>query len=389
MASMMEVDTPTPTGAPQMQEKTLKIHPLAIIGISDHQTRVSMGGSAQPPNSPIVGLLFGYQHGEIVSIIDAEEVGYPKSGGAGAAAARDDHQSDIRIKIELHQKVFPKHEVVGWYRVDVTNSDGGDILPTEQDLIVNNGWMKEYSESPLFLLMDASTNKDEDENKKDAAANNRGEDARDKLDRDEQLPLSIYETMMVEADGNTGSVFVNLELELETFEPERIAVEKVFQTQPSVVPASMPANTNDAKPAAETTTDVAEKSEQTAEPQQFSAAELQLESLITSIEAMNTRVAILLDFLHKTQSGEIPPDYGLLRQVGSLVKQLPLMSRSHLLTGNQDREASASVATEFENEYDDMLVMSFIAAIAKTTKAVLGYSEKFRIITEAPSRKAI
>ena len=40
--------------------RSIKIHPLGIIGISDHHTRVVTGGSALPPNAPVVGLLFGY-----------------------------------------------------------------------------------------------------------------------------------------------------------------------------------------------------------------------------------------------------------------------------------------------------------------------------------------
>ncbi len=44
---------------PSPPPSIIKIHPLAIIGISDHHTRVVMGGSALPRSSPVVGLLFG------------------------------------------------------------------------------------------------------------------------------------------------------------------------------------------------------------------------------------------------------------------------------------------------------------------------------------------
>ena len=37
---------------------------LAIIGISDHHTRVVTGGSALPKTAPVVGLLFGYYSNE-------------------------------------------------------------------------------------------------------------------------------------------------------------------------------------------------------------------------------------------------------------------------------------------------------------------------------------
>jgi hypothetical protein len=44
----------------QQQQRTIKIHPLAIIGISDHYTRIVSGGSALSTSSPVVGLLFGH-----------------------------------------------------------------------------------------------------------------------------------------------------------------------------------------------------------------------------------------------------------------------------------------------------------------------------------------
>mmetsp|Transcript_26095 Transcript_26095/g.30306 ORF Transcript_26095/g.30306 Transcript_26095/m.30306 type:complete len:302 (+) Transcript_26095:158-1063(+) len=47
-SSMMEVDTPTRTTATTAGaavSSQIKIHPLAIIGISDHQTRITTGGS--------------------------------------------------------------------------------------------------------------------------------------------------------------------------------------------------------------------------------------------------------------------------------------------------------------------------------------------------------
>ena len=40
------------------------------------------------------------------------------------------------------------------------------------------------------------------------------------------------------------------------------------------------------------------------------------------------------------------------------------------------------IAREFEDGYDDMLILSFLASIAKTTNAVLNYSDKFRIAND-------
>ena len=472
------------------------IHPLAIIGISDHQTRITTGGGKTSPLSssssssspqsntitiPIIGLLFGYQNGVSVTIVDAEEVEYPgdvsststSTCGSSSNKEQDEKHQTIQTKIELHQKVFPTHEVVGWYRVDLSRHpalagngengvggkdrnnnaiDGDDddmVLPSERDLIIHNGWMKKYNQSSLFVLMDGNERSNDDYNRdidtntattpgakqnessnsmdseKDAKKNkNNIEDAREKLDREEQLPIAIYESTTIMNDSNTaaagnvgggggGMVFVNLDFELETFEPERIAVEKVLQTQPkknTTSSSTSTVNTNNeessekataATASSSSTADTTDKNMTTTPPTTNTQSEVQIQSLISSIEAMNTRVAVLLDFLQKTQNGEIPPNYVLLRQVQSLIHQLPLvMGKSHLLdhsssTSSQQIATSYSSeekipnekrAMEFENEYDDMLIVSFLATIAKTTKAVLGYSEKFKVVNDSKAK---
>jgi len=449
-------------------------------------------------------------------------VEYPSSSSSSSctntatvSTITPEQQKIIKTKIELHQKVFPMHEVVGWYRIDISggngimdgdgddnNNDDGDAdaLPTEADLMINNGWMKEYNESPLFVLMDANEKKipskslslsserntgtgsssnegdekdpkktkndskrhdDDDGNDGDQQQkqqqeqeqqeqepsntttvtaktynSSQGEDAREKLDRDEQLPLTIYETINTGSGTGTGSggmaAFVNLDFELETFEPERIAVEKVFQSQPKTTssggatpPASATtaspssnvqasrdssnpsANPEDAKPSTATGSTKATATAATgstttstarAQTQIESAAGAQIQSLITSVEAMNTRIAVLLDFLHKTKSGEIPPNYALLRQVGSLINQLPLVLGKGVFSDNTSSSGSTPsleegkmenpiLANEFENEYDDMLIVSFLATIAKTTKSVLSYSARFKVMNDSGRRE--
>jgi len=400
---MMEVDAPSGEATPKsdtgasggsQQEKTLKVHPLAIIGISDHHTRVITGGSALPATAPVMGLLFGYQDGLTVSIVDAEEMEYSfsedgKCGegefGGGSEDQQAQHKSGIRTKIDLHRKVFPMHEVIGWYRVS-NDPEGG---PTEEDLRMNNGKMREYNESPLFVLMNAGSQEPISEKKSGKEGSSKGDEAREKLERDEQLPLSVYETLVTvnpsEDEAQPRAVFVNLEFELETFEPERIAVEKVFKTQPSMVAAT--ASSVAASKASRSDTEIRKadgKGEKSDEPGTApkaaiippSGLDMHLQSIQSSIQAMNTRVAILIDFLKKTQSGEIPTSHKLLRQIDSLVRQLPFVMSS----------SNSRLSRELDNEYDDMLMLSYLASVAKAAKAVQGYTEKFRLVHETNAR---
>jgi len=43
-------------------------------------------------------------------------------------------------------------------------------------------------------------------------------------------------------------------------------------------------------------------------------------------------------------------------------------------------------AEELEDGYEDMLLLSFLASVAKTTKAVLNYSDKFRVVNDSASK---
>ena len=56
-------------------------------------------------------------------------------------------------------------------------------------MVMNHGWIKEFNESPLFVLMDGGAATDKTEarswNKGRGGELNVGEEAREKMDRDE------------------------------------------------------------------------------------------------------------------------------------------------------------------------------------------------------------
>jgi COP9 signalosome complex subunit 6 len=411
----MEIDAPSaPTSSPSKAgagaaadaassggDKQIKIHPLAIIGISDHHTRVISGGSALPPSAPVVGLLFGHQDGATISIVDAEEMEYPERGSTAAAAVAGEdssHRQNILRKIDLHQKVFPRHEVVGWYRVhtdddDNNNNSAIDIVPTDDDLRMNQEEMAQYCgegvESPLFVLMNAASPQytgvvpsDENNKKPSSSAS---------TSLDDTLPLTVYETLVSDGGGGVGvggSAFVNATFELETHEPERIAVEKVFQTQPSNAAGSAAqqkekeasVSKHDKKGGVGGSSSSSSKRDDKKEFKPSfvrgpSELEMQLDTLQSSIRSMNVRMSILLEFLQKVERGEIPPDNALLRSIDGLLQQLPLVLTA-LEEGSGPKKKSPLV--ELENDYSDTMLLSYLAAVAKTAKSVHVYSEKFR-----------
>ena len=343
----MEVDATTIPN-----EKHIKIHPLAIVTISDHHTRIASGGSALPPSSPTIGLLFGQRTSDTISIVDAEELD-PNTSTSGENAM-------VVTKIELHQKVFPLHHVVGWYRVS------NEEEPSQEDLQRNQLEISQYchGEKPVFLLMNAAM-----EMKKTG----------DLVD-DDQLPLMVYETI---GEKET-AVFLNVNFELETFQPERIALEKVFKNAPKTQ-ISKETNINEDMPKIKKSKKE-NKPEVLARPQ--SEFDEQLNSLQSGIQAMNARIRVLLDFLHKVEKGDVHRDGILLRNIEGLLQDLPLVyaaleegTMSSLAKGN-----GSAPLRELENGYNDTILMSYLAAVAKTTKTIHLYSEKYRAACETSRR---
>mgnify|MGYP000452574966 CR=1 FL=1 len=287
-----------------------------------------------------------------------------------------------------------------------------DVMPTEEDLRINQTEMARYCssssgkeeggggeeedvESPLFVLMNASKTNDASGDKKPSSNN-----ASEEMEVDEELPLTVYETLDTPETSAGGAVFVNVDFELETYEPERIAVEKVFKTQPSKSAMQSAATAKDAASAAASGKDEGnapadgsrktgkkskkdESSEQKPSRPPFTRGptELdgQIDSLQSSLRAMNLRMNVLLEFLQKVERGEIVAEDSLLRSVDGLVRQLPLV-----LAALEEGQAFAGGGVgrkplrELENEYSNTMLLTYLAAVSKTAKSVHVYSEKFR-----------
>lgn len=358
-----------------------------------------------------------------MSIVDAEEMEYPTKSSDGDGGDQS-HRAAILKKIELHQKVFPQHKVVGWYRVqkhdedsmniEQDNNGGGGAMPSEDDLRMNQTDMARYcsgneddkdgddnvESSPLFVLMNASKPGDSGDKKQSSSSS--GNNASEEMEVDEELPLTVYETLATpETSSGGGAVFVNADFELETYEPERIAVEKVFKTQPSKSAAVASATKKDAtasgkeegggdfnrKPGKKSKKDE-EKQQQKPSKPAFTRGptelDSQLDSLQSSIRAMNVRMNVLLEFLQRVELGEITADDTTLRSVDGLIQQLPLV-----LAALEEGQAVSSLSSgrkplvELKNEYNNTMLLTYLAAVAKTANAVHVYSEKFRNACES------
>ncbi|KAL7217638.1 hypothetical protein ACSBR2_010977 [Camellia fascicularis] len=168
---------------------TFKLHPLVIVNISDHYTRLKSQSQPPPPHnhrnggesttttSPppprVFGCVIGVQRGRTVEIFNSFELLYDPS-------SHSLDRSFLEKKQELYKKVFPNFYILGWY------STGSEA--DESDMHIHKA---------------------------------------------KDLPVTIYESELHVIDGIPQLIFVRSSYTIETVEAERISVDHVAHLKPS------------------------------------------------------------------------------------------------------------------------------------------------------------
>lgn len=243
---------------------TFKLHPLVIVNISDHYTRVKSQSippqatcdilPAPPPPPRVFGCVIGIQRGRTVEIFNSFELLYDPSTNSL-------DRPFLEKKQELYKKVFPNFYILGWY------STGNDAQ--ESDMTFHKALM-DINESPVYVLLNPSINPTQ-----------------------KDLPITIFESELHVIDGVPQLIFVRSSYTIETVEAERISVDHVAHLKPS-----------DGGSAAT----------------QLAA---HLTGIHSAVKMLNSRIRVLHHYLVSMQKGDIPRDNSLLRQVSSLLRRLP------------------------------------------------------------------
>jgi len=162
------------------------LHPLVILNISDHYTRVKVSGTA----GRVIGALVGSQTGRIVEIHNSFELVLIPDATTGLDLINPEY---FKTKQDQFKKVFPLYDILGWY------STGSEAKPA--DLEIHKQIMT-YNESPLFLLLDP-------------------------LAISKELPITIYESELHIINDVPVMMFAKTQYKIETGEAERIAVDNI------------------------------------------------------------------------------------------------------------------------------------------------------------------
>jgi len=186
----MDVDVPVDDNKTNVVDNfmvgvAVSLHPLVIMNISEHWTRVkAQSGQAQQ----VIGALIGKQRGRELEIMNSFELVFSMDENSFLVIDKEYYTT----KEEQFKQVFEDLEFLGWY------TTGGS--PNDSDLHVHKQ-ITEINESPIFLKLNPTHASD--------------------------LPITIFESVLEIIQGQSKMLFVKVPYTLATEDAERIGVDHV------------------------------------------------------------------------------------------------------------------------------------------------------------------
>jgi len=173
---------------------SLSLHPLPILNISEHLTRLKLQKNSLDPF--VLGALLGTQNGREVEIVNTFEL---------MVVENDSDVNEPRFheflvsRRDQYKQVFPSLEFIGWYTVAPR--------PTTRHTMLHEQFTK-YCSTPLLLILQPSL----------ALISSSDVNA-------QTLPFKAYEPTIELRDRRSRSVYIEVPYTVETGEAERIAVD--------------------------------------------------------------------------------------------------------------------------------------------------------------------
>uniref|UniRef100_A0A182T9A9 COP9 signalosome complex subunit 6 n=1 Tax=Anopheles maculatus TaxID=74869 RepID=A0A182T9A9_9DIPT len=281
-------------GSATIPSVTCSLHPLVIMNIADHWTRTR----AQKSSKPLVfGALIGKQKGRNIEVMNSFELKYDIVNDV-VIIAMDYYQ----VKEEQYKQVFSDLDFLGWYTTDT--------IPSEKHINIHKQ-ICEINECPLMLLLDP-------------------------LNRNMNLPIALYESVIDIVQGEAMMLFVPLVYTLATEEAERIGVDHV---------ARMSNNETD------TNSTVAEH----------------LLAQYNAIKMLNSRVKIILAYIKAVESEQLKPNQEILRMAYSLSRRLPIVQ-------------NPSFKEDFYTQSNDVGLITYLGALTKVANDMNQLVNKFNVL---------
>ena len=276
---------------------SVKLHPLVIMNISEHWTRTKVQeGSPQK----VYGAIIGKQKGRNIEIMNSFELQVHVLEGK-AVIDRDYYN----MKEEQFKQVFSDMDFLGWY------SNGEK--PEDEDVDVHKQIL-DIHESPLFIQMNPGAKN----------LNN--------------IPLSMYESIIDIVGGEAHMLFIKLTYELATEDSERIGLDHVARIT--------------------STTEVG-----------HSKVSENLMVQHSAIKMLASRIDIILEYVRAVQKGELPFNHEILREAKALADRLPCCL-----------ESSERFRPEFYTQCNDVALMTLMGTIHKSCNDLVQFVNKFNVL---------
>jgi len=157
------------------------------------------------------------------------------------------------------------------------------------------------------------------------------------------LPISIFESELRIINEAPTMLFSKVEYKIETGEAERISVDHIAHLSSGGGGAGS----------------------------QLTAHLLGMQN---AVKMLNSKIKVLVQFLEAIDRGQIPMDHGVLRQIAGLCNLLPAID-------------TATFKEEFINEYNDALLVTYLASITKGTSITNDLVDRYNTAYDRHSRR--
>uniref|UniRef100_A0A023EQG2 COP9 signalosome complex subunit 6 n=1 Tax=Aedes albopictus TaxID=7160 RepID=A0A023EQG2_AEDAL len=282
-------------GSATVPSVTCSLHPLVIMNISDHWTRIRAQNGMK---SQVYGALIGKQKGRNIEVMNSFELKFELVNDEVHIL-----MDYYNTKEEQYKQVFSDLDFLGWY---TTGS-----VPSEKHINIHKQ-ICQINECPIMVLLDPTSR------------------------NMNQLPISLYESVIDIVQGDAVMLLVPLTYTLATEEAERIGVDHV---------ARMSTNDSD----------------------ENSTVAEHLLAQHSAIKMLHSRIKIVLAYIKAVESGQLEANQEILRGAYSLSRRLPVIQ-------------NPSFKEEFYTQSNDVGLITYLGALTKVSNDMNQLVNKFNVL---------
>ncbi|KAJ9476515.1 putative 26S proteasome regulatory subunit RPN8 (putative) [Pseudozyma hubeiensis] len=287
----------------------ISLHPLPILNISEHLVRTRL--QSQDEQLTVYGVLLGTQQGRDIEIQNSFEIRLDPTTSTSSAPTIN--HAFLKSRQAQYKQVFPTLDLLGWYTI-------GDV-PTPQDLEVHKQLLA-YNETPLLVQLHQTVS------------------SFDNAEANGELPIRVYESVVELVRGETTQFFVPAGYKIETGEAERIAVDHASKAG----------------------------AESGGDHQSTMLAGMQAQH--SAISKLNDRIRQVLAYLQAVKGGGAPWDHQALRQIQTVVANLP-------------QTALPELQEELLREHNDVLLTNYLSVLTESLHTMNELTDKFEVVQAA------